>query len=81
MINIQQEEGIDKHTAGRRFVIADIPQFQKNGEVPNRALTVGIPRTSWTLFTSGKFLKIKVEIWLANAVYGWGIKLVFYMCN
>ena len=46
-------------TGGRRLVIASIPQFQKNGAVPNRALTVGIPRTSWALLTSGRFLKIK----------------------
>lgn len=44
-------------TCGRRFVIASIPQFQKNGAVPNLALTVGTPRISWVLLTSGKFLK------------------------
>lgn len=44
-------------TAGSKYVIATIPQFQKKGAVPNRALTVGIPRTSWMLLTSGKFLK------------------------
>lgn len=52
--------------------MAAIPQFQKNGEVPNRALTLGTPRTSWALLTSGKFLgRIKrkrrfcwIEMWL-----------------
>lgn len=39
--------------------MAAMPQFQKNGAVPNRALTVGTPRTSWMLLTSGKFLKVK----------------------
>lgn len=51
-----------EHTGDRRFVMADIPQFQKNGAVPNRALTVGIPRTSWALRTSGKFLDIRIYI-------------------
>lgn len=46
-----------EHTDGRSFVIASIPQFQKNGDVPNLALTVGTPRISWALLTSGKFLK------------------------
>lgn len=44
-------------TTGKRFAIASIPQFQKKGAVPKRALTVGTPRISCVLFTSGKFLK------------------------
>lgn len=48
---------INLHTAGSKYVMATIPQFQKKGAVPNRALTVGIPRISWVLLTSGKFLK------------------------
>eukprot|EP01018_Ginkgo_biloba_P035474 Gb_39227 [translate_table: standard] len=35
--------------------MADIAQFQKNGAVPKRALTLGTPNTSWALPTSGKF--------------------------
>jgi hypothetical protein len=33
-----------KHTTGKKFAKASIPQFQKKGEVPNRALTVGTPK-------------------------------------
>lgn len=33
-------------TAGTKFAIACIPQFQKKGDVPNRALTVGTPKMS-----------------------------------
>lgn len=44
-------------TIGKIFAIASIPQFQKKGAVPKRALTVGTPRISCALFTSGKFLK------------------------
>lgn len=39
-------DSIQEHTGGKSFVIASIPQFQKNGDVPNRALTVGTPRIS-----------------------------------
>lgn len=36
----------ERDTCGKSFVMISIPQFQKKGEVPNRALTVGTPRTS-----------------------------------
>lgn len=42
---------------GKNFAKASIPQFQKKGAVPNRALTVGTFSISCALFTSGKFLK------------------------
>lgn len=43
---------------GKNFAKASIPQFQKKGEVPNRALTEGTLSISCALFTSGKFLKL-----------------------
>jgi len=45
------------HTTGKKFAKACIPQFQKKGAVPNRALTVGTPNILKALFTSGKFLE------------------------
>lgn len=46
---------------GRNFAKASIPQFQKKGAVPNRALTVGTFNISCALFTSGKFLKLYLD--------------------
>jgi hypothetical protein len=48
------------HTTGKKFANACIPQFQKIGAVPNRALTVGTPKILKALFTSGKFLEFKM---------------------
>lgn len=45
-------------TTGTNFTIASIPQFQKKGDVPNRALTVGTPKILCAVVTSGKFLHI-----------------------
>ena len=33
-------------TTGTKLAMASIPQFQKKGAVPNRALTVGTPKIS-----------------------------------
>lgn len=53
---------VKRHTAGSKLVIASIPQFQKNGAVPNRALTFGTPRISYALLTSGKFLQKQAQM-------------------
>lgn len=40
------QERYEHDTDGKSFVMISIPQFQKKGAVPNRALTVGTRRTS-----------------------------------